>query len=67
VSSFTALNGIACGIAPAFDAKISDGFMAFFVATIPFRGDSCKAGLHVKLSNGTCYTHPSLMGQKLLA
>jgi lysophospholipase L1-like esterase len=67
VGAFTALNGIASGIASAFGAKIADGFMAFFVATIPFGGDSCKAGLLVKLPNGTCDTHPSLLGQKLLA
>jgi lysophospholipase L1-like esterase len=67
VGAFTQLNGIASGIASAFGAKIADGFNAFFVATLPFGGDSCAAGLLVKFPNGTCDTHPSLAGQKLLA
>jgi lysophospholipase L1-like esterase len=65
--AFTQLNGIASGIASAFGAKIADGFNAFLVATLPFRGDSCAAGLLVKFPNGTCDTHPSLAGQHLLA
>ncbi len=67
VPVFMELNGIASGIATSFGAKIADGFTAFQIATIPFGGDSCKAGLLVKLSNGTCDTHPSLEGQLLLA
>lgn len=67
VGALTHLNGIASGIASAFGAKIADGFNAFFVATLPFGGDSCAAGLLVKFPNGTCDTHPSLAGQKLLA
>lgn len=67
VAAFTALNGIASGIAGSFGAQIADGFQAFLVATLPFGGDSCKAGLLVQLPNGTCDTHPSLAGQKLLA
>jgi lysophospholipase L1-like esterase len=67
VGAFTALNGIASGIASAFGAKIADGFTAFLVATTPFGGDSCKAGLLVKFPDGTCDTHPSLAGQELLA
>ena len=67
VGAFKQLNGIASEIASAFGAKIADGFNAFFVATLPFRGDSCAAGLLVKFPNGTCDTHPSLAGQELLA
>jgi len=67
VGAFTQLNGIASGIASSFGAKIADGFTAFLVATVPFGGDSCAAGLLVKLPDGTCDTHASLAGQKLLA
>jgi lysophospholipase L1-like esterase len=67
VGAFTQLNGIASGIASAFGAKIADGFNAFFIATLPFGGDSCAAGLLVMFPNGTCDTHPSLAGQMLLA
>lgn len=67
VGAFTALNGKASGVASAFGAKIADGFQAFLVATIPFGGDSCAAGLLVKFPNGTCDTHPSMAGQELLS
>jgi lysophospholipase L1-like esterase len=67
VGAFTELNGIGSGIATAFGAKVADGFNAFLVATIPFGGDSCAAGLLVKFPNGTCDTHPSRAGQELLA
>jgi len=67
VPVFMDLNGIASGIATSFGAKIADGFTAFQVAAAPFGGDSCNAGLLIKLSNGTCDTHPSLAGQELLA
>ena len=67
VAVFTQLNGIASGIATSFGAKIADGFNAFLLATIPFNGDPCKAGLLIKLPNGTCDTHPSLVGQLLLS
>ena len=67
VGAFTALNGIASGIATSFGAKIADGFTAFQIAAAPFGGDSCKAGLLVKLPDGTCDTHASLEGQLLLA
>jgi lysophospholipase L1-like esterase len=66
VGAFTELNGIASGIATSFGAKIADGYTAFQIATIPFGGDSCKAGLLIKLPGGTCDTHPSLAGQLLL-
>jgi lysophospholipase L1-like esterase len=67
VGAFTTLNGIASGIATLFGAKVADGFTAFQDAAAPFGGDSCKAGLLVRLPDGTCDTHPSLAGQELLA
>jgi lysophospholipase L1-like esterase len=67
VGAFTALNGIASGIATSFGGKIADGYTAFQIATIPYDGDTCKAGLLIKLPNGTCDTHPSRTGQLLLA
>jgi hypothetical protein len=63
VGAFTALNGIATGIATSFGAKIADGYTAFQKAATPFDSDSCKAGLLVKLPDGTCDTHASLAGQ----
>jgi lysophospholipase L1-like esterase len=65
--AFELLNGIASGVTWAFGGKVADGFKAFFEATIPYGGDSCKAGLLVPLPGGTCDVHPSIAGQKLLA
>lgn len=67
VGAFTLLNGIASGVASTFTAKIADGFQAFLVASIPTGGDTCAAGLLIKLPDGTCDTHPSRAGQQLLA
>jgi lysophospholipase L1-like esterase len=67
VAGLSALNSVAADTAPAFGVKVADGFNAFFVATIPFNGDSCAAGLLVKLPSGGCDRHPSVAGQKLLA
>jgi len=67
LAAFIAMNGTASGIATAFGAKVADGFNAFLVASIPFGGDPCAAGLLIPLPDGTCNIHPSLAGQKLLA
>jgi hypothetical protein len=67
VGAFSSLNGIASGIATAFGAKVADGFTAFQMASAPSGGDACAAGLLVRLPDGTCDTHPSLAGHKVLA
>jgi lysophospholipase L1-like esterase len=50
-----------------FGAKFADGFTAFQMASTPFQGDPCKAGLLVRLSPTTCDVHPSRLGQSVLA
>jgi len=40
---------------------------AFDAADASFGGDPCKAGLLVRLPDGTCDIHPSQTGQKLIA
>jgi lysophospholipase L1-like esterase len=46
---------------------VADGFAAFQGPATAFAGDSCAAGLLIKLPDGTCNIHPSPAGAKLLA
>jgi len=61
------LNSVMVQLAPLFGATIADGFTAFQIASAPFGGDPCKAGLLVPLNTGGCDVHPTLAGQDLLA
>ncbi len=67
VGALSALNAIASGIATAFGAKVADGFGAFQSASASHGGDACAAGLLAQLPGGTCDTHPSSLGHRLLA
>jgi lysophospholipase L1-like esterase len=67
VTGLTALNSVLIGVAPAFHVTIADAFTAFLVADVPFDGDSCAAGLLIRLPNNTCDIHASLEGQTLVA
>jgi len=67
VTGLTSLNAVLIGLAPAFDVTIADAFTAFLAADTTFAGDSCAAGLLIRLPNGTCDIHPSLAGQALIA
>lgn len=50
-----------------FDVKFADGFTAFQIASAPFNGDPCAAGLLIRLTATTCDVHPSPAGRNLLA
>jgi hypothetical protein len=53
---------------PSLNLYIGKSFSTFAAAATALGGgDSCKAGLLYKLSDGTCNKHPSLAGQALLA
>jgi len=53
---------------PQLGLSIGKSFGTFAAAATALGGgDSCKAGLLYKLSDGTCNKHPSLAGQALLA
>jgi lysophospholipase L1-like esterase len=67
VDGLLALDGVLAEVASAFDVQVADAFDAFLAADIPAGGDSCAAGLLIKLPNGTCDIHPSLAGQTLIA
>ena len=67
VPGLIALDGALAQVASGYDVQVADAFTAFLVADVPFGGDSCAAGLLIKLPNGTCDIHPSLAGQTLIA
>ena len=62
-----ALNSVMTQVGSQFAAKFADGFGAFQLASAPFQGDACQAGLLVRLSPSTCDVHPSPAGQQVLA
>jgi lysophospholipase L1-like esterase len=52
----------------AFGGRVADGFGAFgAIALSTAGGDSCAAGLLIKLADGTCNIHPSAFGAEVLA
>jgi lysophospholipase L1-like esterase len=62
-----AFNTLTGQVASQFGVEIADVYPVFQKAAAPFGGDTCAAGLLVKLSDGTCDTHPNLVGQALVA
>ena len=67
VNGLIALDGVLAQVASSFDVRVADAFDAFLAADVPSSGDSCAAGLLIKLPDGTCDIHPSLAGQTLIA
>jgi hypothetical protein len=61
------LNSVMEQVGSQFGAKFADGFAAFRLASLPFQGDPCKAGLVTRLSPTLCDVHPTLYGQRILA
>jgi len=45
----------------------ANGYAAFEAPSAAYGGNTCAAGLLVKLPNGTCNVHPTLAGHRLLA
>ncbi len=62
-----ALDQVLAGVTTAFGGKVADGFGAFQAATAAFGGDSCAAGLLIRLPDNTCDVHPTRAGARLLA
>jgi len=62
-----ALDGVLTVVTKAFGGKVADGFGTFEVATAPYGGDTCAAGLLIHLTTTTCDIHPSSAGAALLA
>jgi lysophospholipase L1-like esterase len=67
VGAITALNQVLAQVSAPFGVAVADGYRAFQIASTPFGGDPCKAGLLIRQASGACDTHPTLIGQGLLA
>lgn len=61
------LNAALTGPAARYHASIADGYAAFRTASAEAGGDTCAAGLRIKLPGGGCDLHPSALGQRVLA
>ena len=67
VAEIKLLNAVIAGVTGAFGGKVADGFAAFQGPSLANGGSPCKAGLLIKLPDGTCNIHPSPAGHLLLA
>ena len=67
IAPIEALNAAIAGSAARHGALLADGFAAFRAAAAQAGGDTCAAGLRVKLASGGCDLHPSARGAQVLA
>jgi lysophospholipase L1-like esterase len=67
VTPIEALNAAMTGPAARYGARLADGFGAFRAASAPYGGNTCAAGLRVKLASGGCDLHPTARGHQVLA
>jgi len=67
VAVLGAINHVVAAVTTAFGGRVADGFGAFKREATETGGDSCKAGLLIRLPTGGCDIHPSRLGQKILA
>ena len=62
-----AINQVVSAVTTQFGGRVADGFGAFQAEAAEAGGDSCAAGLLIRLPTGGCDIHPSKTGQKILA
>jgi lysophospholipase L1-like esterase len=62
-----ALNAALAGPAARYGARLANGFAAFRAASARAGGNTCAAGLRIKLASGGCDLHPTALGQQVLA
>ena len=72
IAAIEALNTVMVEVGAHFGVKFADGFTAFQIASAPFGGDPCRAGLLIRLSPPmtsplVCDVHPSPLGRDVLA
>jgi len=67
VGALTALNNVTAQVTAAFGGVVADGFGTFRFFANKAGGDSCAAGLLIKLPDATCDIHPSQKGRDILA
>jgi len=60
-----AINAASTSVSPP--VITANGYAAFQAPSAAYGGNTCAAGLLVKLPNGTCNVHPTLAGHRLLA
>jgi lysophospholipase L1-like esterase len=61
------IDGVLARVTKAYRGEVADGFGRFYLAAARFRGDTCAAGLLIRLPSGSCDVHPSPVGAALLA
>jgi lysophospholipase L1-like esterase len=67
VTVLSELNAVISAVTLAFGGRVADGFGAFGAIAASTGGDSCAAGLLIRLPDGTCDIHPSTLGAEVLA
>jgi lysophospholipase L1-like esterase len=67
VTPVEALNAALAGPAARYGARLANGFAAFRAASARASGNTCAAGLRIKLASGGCDLHPTALGQQVLA
>jgi len=67
VTPVEALNAALAGPAARYGARLASGFAAFRAASARAGGNTCAAGLRIKLASGGCDLHPTALGQQVLA
>ena len=67
IQAIGALDFVMTQVGANFGVKFADEFTAFQIASAPFNGDPCAAGLLIRLTASTCDVHPSPAGRDLLA
>ena len=67
VRQIEALNAVLSQQGERFGARIASGFAAFQAASAGADGNTCAAGLRIKLQGGGCDAHPSTLGRDVLA
>lgn len=65
--SVAAINSVAARVVQKFRGTTADGFSAFAGAAAAYDGDTCAAGLLIRVPDGSCNIHPNAVGAKLLA
>lgn len=67
VAAIGAINQVVATVTTGFGGQVADGFGAFKAEAAESGGDSCAAGLLIRLPTGGCDIHPSEAGQEVLA
>lgn len=65
--AISAYNTVLEQVASSFNVTVANLYPLFELLAAPFGGDTCAADVLVKLPNGTCDTHPNLLGQAIIA